>query len=232
MTTPALELRDITMSIRDGRVDRLLLDRVNLSIEPGSVDVLTGPSGSGKTTLLTIAGLLRAAPSGEVLIAGQPTAALSERARAALRRSQVAIVYQSGNLLPALTALEQLELVGRIRGERRHSNHAEATRLLNEVGLTGAAQHRLPRELSGGERQRVGIARALIARPTVLIADEPTSALDPHRAQEITDLIASATKREGYGTLMVSHDDAPTARADHHLELVDGQVRAAHTMIG
>src|SRR5699024_6647712 len=150
------------------------------TVATGEIVVISGDSGSGKSTLLTVAGLLRKPDHGEVRLVGTPTSDLSERQRTTLRRDHLAFVYQSANLLPSLTALEQLQLVGHIRGERPSAIRDRALGLLDDLGIGGRADQ-LPAELSGGERQRVGIARALMGSPQVLIADEPTTSLDPDR---------------------------------------------------
>jgi len=222
----ALALRAVTVEIPDGPATRTLLDAVELEVAPGEVVVITGASGSGKSTLLAIAGLLRRAPSGEVIVADTPTSALAERRRTALRREHVAIVYQSANLLPSLTAAEQLELVGHIGGARRAAARRRARSLLHELGLGVGAAGRLPAQLSGGERQRVGIARALMGRPTILLADEPTAALDGALSAEVAALLAAEARAHELATLIVSHDDAPLAHADRHLHLAGGTLGA------
>ena len=186
--------------------------------------MVTGRSGSGKSTLLSIAGLLRRPPAGEVVLNGRPTAGLSERERTRLRGNQVGIVYQNANLIPNLTALEQLELVGHVLNRRRGIT-ARAHRLLDDLGVGGRADA-LPGQLSGGERQRIGIARALIASPSVLLADEPTAALDPGLAVQVSALIADQTRERGLATLIVTHDSAPLAHAAVHLHLADGRLGA------
>ena len=220
----ALELRALTVTVPDGGHRRVLLDRVDATFLAGQVTVVTGPSGSGKSSLLAVAGLLRRQDDGEILVDGAPTAGASRRARTDVRRHHLGFVFQSANLIPALTAREQLELVGRLNGSPRAETRARADALLADVGLTvhGA---KLPHELSGGERQRVGIARALMADPVVLLADEPTASLDPSLADEVSDLLADQVRRRGIAALIVTHDDAPLAVADRHLELVDRTLR-------
>jgi putative ABC transport system ATP-binding protein len=222
--TAGLRLRGVTVAVRDGERLRTLLDGVDLAVAPGEVVAIAGASGSGKSTLLSVAGLLRGRDAGEVEIAGAPTSGLSERRLAALRSEQVGIVFQSANLLPALTAREQLEIVARIRGERGAEVRRRAERLLAEVGLGGRGG-RLAGRLSGGERQRVGIARALMSRPGLLLADEPTAALDAELAAEIATLLATATRERGLACLIASHDPAPLAGADRRLELRGGALR-------
>lgn len=225
MTTP-LRLSAISQSVPDGRSRRMILDGIDLDVAAGEMVVITGGSGSGKSTLLAITGLLRRAESGDVVIADQPTANLSERARTALRQHHLAIVYQSANLFPTLTALEQLELVGHVKGERKASYRERAASLLGDVGLADRAAN-LPHQLSGGERQRVGVARALMAEPKVLLADEPTASLDPALSAEIAELIADQTRERGLATVLVTHDAAPLRWADRRLDLVGGKLVAA-----
>ncbi len=231
-TSPAatgLILSGITATVPDGSDTRTLLDRVDLTVLPGEVVAVTGPSGSGKSTLLAIAGLLQPPAAGEVVIAGVATSALSEARRTAVRGARVGIVYQSANLLPSLTALEQLELVGRILGAPHRSSATKAARLLEEVGL-GSRAGALPSELSGGERQRVGIARALMADPSVLLADEPTASLDPALAAEISALLAEQTRLHLLATLLVTHDEEPLGHSDRHVAIVDAHLQESATV--
>lgn len=228
---PGLELRAVTESVPDGMKRRILLDAVDLTVSRGELLVITGGSGSGKSTLLAIAGLLRRPESGDVVIGGITTSDLSNRARTALRQDHLAIVYQSANLFPPLTALEQLELVGHIRGERRADAKARAVGLLEELGMADRAGN-LPHQLSGGERQRVGIARALMAEPSVLLADEPTASLDPVLAAEVSELLATQTKSRGLATVLVTHDEAPLKWADRCLHLSGGALSGLTPVAG
>ncbi len=220
---PPLGLRDLTVAVPDGDRTRTLLDRVSFDVAAGEILVVTGGSGSGKSTLLAAAGLLRRPDSGEVLINGAPTSSLSERRRTSLRRRDIAIVYQAANLLPALTAIEQLEIIGHINREKRSEARLRAESLLVEVGL-GERLHQLPGKMSGGERQRVGIARALMAGPSVLLADEPTASLDKGLSTQISELIAVQTERRGLATIIVSHDETPLSHAHRHLHLAGGRL--------
>jgi putative ABC transport system ATP-binding protein len=216
-----LSLRGLTADVPDGRDRRVLLDGVDLDLDTGSITAVTGRSGSGKSTLLSLAGLLRRPPAGDVLVEGTATATLSDRERTRLRGARIGIVYQSANLIANLTALEQLELVGHVLGRRGLTDRARG--LLDDLGV-GHVADTLPGRLSGGERQRVGIARALIAEPRVLLADEPTASLDPDLAAQVSALIADQTRARGLATLIVTHDGAPLAHADQHLHLADGRL--------
>ena len=222
MTEPAVLLEGIRVAFPDGPDERVVLDDLKLSVDPGELVVISGQSGAGKSTLLAVTGLLRRADVGEVTIAGTATSAMSSRQRTAVRRDHIAFVYQSANLLPSLTAVEQLELVGHIRGERSADVRRRARGLLDELGLADRASQ-LPSQLSGGERQRVGIARAFMAEPSVLIADEPTASLDPQRADSVAELLAGASGR-GIATIVVAHDTAALSRADRHLRMEDGRL--------
>jgi len=216
-----LELVGLHIAVPDGEHTRILLDGVDLSVAAGEVVVLTGSSGSGKSSLLAVAGLLRRPAAGDVLVGGTSTEHLSERRRTLLRKQHIGIVYQSANLIPSLTAREQLELVAHVNGVKRRVARDRAAQLLTSVGLV----HRLdalPGQLSGGERQRVGIARALMSEPSVLLADEPTASLDPDLAADIAALIADEAHRRELATIIVTHDDAPGRHADRTLHLAAG----------
>lgn len=221
-----LELRGITVTVPDGSGRRTLLDAVDLEVAPGEVVVVTGHSGSGKSTLLAVAGLLRRPDDGDVVVAGEVAHRRSERERTRLRRRQIAIVYQSANLLPSLTSEEQLELVAHINGEAGPAARRRARDLLDGLGLAPAQRSSLPAQLSGGERQRVGLARALMAEPTVLLADEPTASLDPARSTEVAALLADESHRRGLATVIVTHDAEPLAQASRVLHLEAGALGA------
>ncbi|MEI2699027.1 MAG: ABC transporter ATP-binding protein [Microthrixaceae bacterium] len=222
MTSDALQLSGVRVAFPDGPDERVVLDDLDLGIDKGEFVVISGRSGAGKSTLLAIAGLLRRPDSGEISIAGIPTSSLSERRRTTVRRDHIAFVYQSANLLPTLTAVEQLELVGHIRGEPSGEVRRRAHSLLDDLDM-GERAGQLPSQLSGGERQRIGIARAFMAEPTVLIADEPTASLDPERAVAVAELLAGAAGR-GIATVVVAHDDVALAHADRHLRLDSGRL--------
>ncbi|MCB1005679.1 MAG: ATP-binding cassette domain-containing protein, partial [Acidimicrobiales bacterium] len=167
------------------------LDHVDLHVAAGEVIAVVGPSGSGKSSLLAVAGAMLTPTSGTILVDGVDLGAIDDAARTRLRRERVGFVFQGVNLLPSLTALEQLLLLPHLDGVRPATQRQRAAELLERVGMAHKADRR-PHELSGGERQRVGIARALMVRPAVVLADEPTSALDQARSAEIAALLAAA----------------------------------------
>jgi putative ABC transport system ATP-binding protein len=216
---PIVRLRGVSKVYRRGDVDVPVLDRVDLDIPAGAFEAFMGPSGSGKSTLLNLISGLDAPTTGLVEVAGRDLAAMSDGERADFRAAHVGFVFQLYNLLPVLTAEENVELpllLTRLgRAERRR--HAEAA--LSAVGLTPRADHRPP-QLSGGEQQRVSIARAIVTDPNLIIADEPTGDLDRRAAEEILDLLQSLHRALGKTIVMVTHDPHAAARADRvrHLE--------------
>lgn len=218
-----LSLTDVTLTYGDGDQQVHALDHVDLVVAPGEIVAIVGPSGAGKSSLLAVAGGLTRPTSGSVLVDGTDLTGVSTRALARFRRDHVGFVFQSGNLVPALTAIDQLRLVEKITGRRAATPPEE---LLAAVGMSEHA-HRRPGRLSGGERQRVGIARALVASPSVLLVDEPTAALDRRRSHEIVELLARETHKFGVATVMVTHDHDVLEHVDRVLEMVDGRLRPA-----
>ena len=224
--SPALELKDVTVSYTDGDSQVKALDSVNLSIDPGEFVAVVGPSGSGKSTLLAVAGALTTPDSGQVLVAGEDIVQLGDAQLAQIRRNHIGFVFQStGNLPSALTAEEQLELASKVIGK---TGRYSSTELLDKVGMKHRAKHR-PGSLSGGERQRVGIARALVGDPQVLLVDEPTAALDRARSQEIVALLAKECHDFNVAGIMVTHDYEVLDHCDKVYEMVDGRLTPATT---
>ncbi len=224
----SLQLEHTNLSFPDGDEQRAILTDVSLRVEPGEVVALTGASGSGKSTLLAVAALLQRPDSGSVIIAGQVAPLERESQRTALRRNHIGVVYQAANLLPSLTSLEQLELVAHIDGRLDASAKLRARELLVTVGL----EHRLgarPSELSGGERQRVGIARALMNEPDVLLADEPTASLDDERGHAIMELLTQQAAEHNTATLVITHA-VDQITAHRHLVISSGALHE-HAMI-
>jgi putative ABC transport system ATP-binding protein len=219
--TPAVELRAATRTYGTGERAVTALDRVDARFEPGTFTAVMGPSGSGKSTLLHCAAGLDRLSNGEVVIDGVPVGGMSERALTRLRRSRVGFVFQAFNLVPALTAAQNVALP--LRLARRRPEPGAVAAMLAEVGLAGREGHR-PSELSGGQQQRVAIARALVSRPAVLFADEPTGALDAASGAAVLRLLREAVDRHRQTIVMVTHDPLAAATADRVLFLADGRV--------
>ncbi|MBU6532090.1 ABC transporter ATP-binding protein [Streptomyces sp. NPDC057245] len=219
----SLILTDITLTHPDGDGRLTALDRVTLEVPGGGLTAVVGPSGSGKSSLLAVAATLITPDSGTVAVDGTDTTGLSRGELADLRRNRIGIVFQQPNLLPALTAAEQLQVMTRLDGRRPRAARGRALELLDAVGLADRAGRR-PHQLSGGQRQRVNIARALMNDPGVLLVDEPTSALDHERGAAVVDLITRLTRERGTATVLVTHDRAQLAAADRVARLHDGRL--------
>ncbi|MEU7561075.1 ABC transporter ATP-binding protein [Streptomyces eurythermus] len=222
----SLHLTDVTLTYPDGDGRLTALDRVSLDVPRGTLTVVAGPSGSGKSSLLAVAATLITPDTGTVAVDGRTTSGLSRGELTALRRHKIGIVFQQPNLLPSLTAAEQLQVMARIAGRTPRTARARALELLDAVGLAGQAARR-PHQLSGGQRQRVNIARALMNDPTVLLVDEPTSALDHERGAAVVDLITRLTHQRGTATVLVTHDRTHLTAADQLAEVHDGRLHLA-----
>ena len=197
---------------------------VNLVVEAGEFVALVGPSGSGKSTLLHLMGAMDTPTRGEVHLHGHNLAHTSDAERTRLRCREVGFVFQAFNLLPTLSALENVEIALRLAGISRRERRARATELLERTGLGERVDH-LPRQLSGGERQRVAIARALANQPALLLADEPTGNLDSATGQAIADLLRQFNA-EGQTIVLVTHDPEVAAQAGRVMRLRDGKLAA------
>lgn len=223
--TPALELRDLTVTVPDGEDTLTILDRTSLVVERGELVAVFGESGSGKSTLLAVAGLLRTPTSGTVFVDGHDAGALNSRRRTRLRGDAIGLVFQQANLFPSLTALEQLEIVAHIAGTRPSAARDRATELLRSLGLERRL-HARPAQLSGGEQQRVGIARSLMRDPVVVLADEPTAALDDARGREVIGRMEAAAGEAGVATVLVTHNRDQVSDTVRSLELSSGALHA------
>jgi putative ABC transport system ATP-binding protein len=215
-----LELRRVSKTYGQGPAAVRALSNVDLVVEPGTMVAVMGPSGSGKSTLLTIAGSLEEPSSGEVLVAGSTLSGLSRVDKARLRRRAVGYVFQDYNLLPGLTAAENVSLPLELDGVSARKARAAGLRALDQLGLAGRAQA-FPDQLSGGERQRVAIARALVGERRLLLADEPSGALDSVNAEEVMRLLHEARK-QGVAAVMVTHDAQLASWSDRVVFLRDG----------
>ncbi|MEU6880469.1 ABC transporter ATP-binding protein [Streptomyces sp. NPDC046712] len=218
-----LLLEDVTLTYPDGDGRLTALDSVSLEVPAGRLTAVVGPSGSGKSSLLAVAATLVTPDRGRVVVAGTETGPLDPAARAALRRERIGIVFQQPNLLPSLTAVEQLQVMAHLSGARPKPARERALALLDAVGLADLAARR-PHQLSGGQRQRVNIARALMNEPSVLLVDEPTSALDHERGAAIVDLLATLTRDRSTATVLVTHDHTHLSRTDTTVLVQDGRV--------
>jgi predicted ABC-type transport system involved in lysophospholipase L1 biosynthesis ATPase subunit len=224
VSAPLLRVERLAKTYRSGDLETPVLRGVSLEIERGATASLIGVSGSGKSTLLSLlAGLMRP-QSGSVAFDGTDLAQLDDRARARLRASRIGVVLQSGNLIPFLTAEENVELAVKLAGGARRPERATA--LLHAVGLLKRLDHK-PARLSGGEAQRVAVAVALANEPDLLLADEITGQLDAETADEVMDVIFTARHGRGLTVLFVTHSAALAARAERRFALVDGEVVAA-----
>ncbi|TQM70254.1 putative ABC transport system ATP-binding protein [Actinomadura hallensis] len=219
-----LHMEGVSLRHGDGTEIVQALDDVHLVVPPGELAAIVGPSGAGKSSLLAVAGGLARPDRGTVTVAGTDITAAGARTRAKLRREHIGFVFQSGNLVPALTAVDQLRLPLRFRPRRERSGRPPLA-LLEDVGMADKAD-RYPHQMSGGERQRVGIARALVTEPSVLLVDEPTAALDRARSHDIVRLLARETRRHGVAAVMVTHDHDVLEHCDTVYEMIDGRLAA------
>jgi putative ABC transport system ATP-binding protein len=222
MSDPVVVARGVTKAFEAGPQPVWALRGVDLEVHPGEFLALVGPSGSGKTTLLNLVGALDVPTAGELTVLGQPIASLSRRERAQLRLMSLGFVFQAYNLVPVLTALENVEFVLELQGvgaERRD----RARRVLEDLGLRDLADRRI-NELSGGQQQRVAVARAVATQPKLVLADEPTANLDGENAETLMHLMRDLRDRHGMTFMFSTHDPRVVAHAVRVVTLVDGRV--------
>jgi putative ABC transport system ATP-binding protein len=217
-----LELSNVSKSFGKGTAATRALARVTLSVEPGAMVAVMGPSGAGKSTLLTIAGGLEDPDEGEVIVGGAPLSRMSRNGKARLRRRVIGYVFQDYNLLPGLTAAENVSLPLELDGVPARKARAAGMAALDRLGMASRAGH-YPDQLSGGERQRVSIARAVVGERQLLLADEPSGALDSANGEAVMDLIRAACAR-GVAALVVTHDAHLAARASRIVSITDGRL--------
>lgn len=219
--TNVLDVRDLTRTYRSGDHDLTVLQDVTFRVATGTTCAIVGPSGSGKTTLLGLCAGLDRASSGAVILNGRPLAGLDEDERALLRRELVGFVFQNFQLVPTLSAVENVAVPLELRGESGARNRA--AELLDRVGLGDRLDH-YPVQLSGGEQQRVGLARAFIHRPTILFADEPTGNLDADTGHSVEDLLFELNRETGTTLILVTHDIELAGRCGRMIRLRAGAV--------
>ncbi len=219
----ALQLVEVQRIYGSGETALPILTGANLTLHAGQAVALVAPSGAGKSTLLHLAGLLERPNGGEVLVAGQATAALDDAARTALRRTEIGFVYQFHHLLPEFSALENVTMPQLIAGQTQAVAQSRAAELLAFLGLGQRLTHR-PAELSGGEQQRVAIARAVANAPRLLMADEPTGNLDPQTAEHVFSTLLALVRASGLAALIATHNLDLARRMDRRVTLKDGQV--------
>jgi putative ABC transport system ATP-binding protein len=218
-----LELRQVSKVYGRGATEVHALDRISLSVDEGAMVAVMGPSGSGKSTLLTIAGSLEEPTEGQVIVRGAELGRMSRNDKARLRRRTIGYVFQDYNLLPGLTAAENVSLPLELDGLAGRKARAAGLAALEELGLTDEAD-RYPDQLSGGERQRVAIARAVVGDRRLLLADEPSGALDSGNAESVMRMVHDACKNGGMAAVVVTHDAQLASWADRVLFLRDGRV--------
>jgi putative ABC transport system ATP-binding protein len=223
LTQPAVELKDVRKAYRTGPIEVPALRRVSLRIVPGEFVATAGPSGSGKTTLLNIMGGLDRADAGEVWVAAQNLQLLSSGELARVRLQRIGFVFQTYNLLPVLTALENTEFTLLLQGVTRQVRKERVEKLFAEIGLEGL-ENRRPAELSGGQQQRVAVARAMVTEPALILADEPTANLDSATAISLLDVMERLNRTTGTTFIFSTHDPQVMERAHRLIHLRDGQI--------
>ncbi len=225
MTAPALEMSEVRKVYRMGDDEVVALDHASLTVGADEIVALVGPSGSGKTTLCSIAGGILAATDGTVAVGGERITDYSDKQLTTFRQHQVGFVFQSVNLVPFLTARENLLVVDELGRREGRPARIRADRLLAELGLDDRAKN-LPGQLSGGQKQRVAIGRALMNEPQLVLFDEPTSALDTELGAQVMDLIRSEMKSRRTAAIVVTHDDRITEYCDRTVRIIDGVLAA------
>ncbi len=223
MSNIALEVRDLVKSFSLDGATINAVDNVSFQVKSGEFVALVGPSGSGKTTLLSILAALLTPTSGQVLIDRQDLAQMNEKKRVKLRREKIGFTFQSNNLIPFLTAQENVEFMLRLNGALGRAGKIRSGELLARLGLAERL-HNLPAQMSGGQQQRVAIARALIHQPAVVLADEPTASLDTERAFQVVETFAHLIHENERAGIMVTHDLRMCQYVDRVLQMQDGKL--------
>ena len=219
-----LKVTNLSRTFQSGDTKIAAVNNVSFEVPEGCFASIVGKSGSGKTTLLSLLGTLEKPTSGTVEIDGNDVTKLSDRALTSYRRKKIGFVFQGYNLIPNLTALENVMLPLGFEHVRAHERTKRAAELLNQVGITGDKQQRKPGRLSGGEQQRVAIARALANKPSLILADEPTGNLDSETGKMIFDLLHNLARTERTTIIVVTHDSTIAGKTDKSFRLVDGKL--------
>jgi putative ABC transport system ATP-binding protein len=220
----AIATTDLTMVYQSGHQLTPVLHGINLSIQTGHIHLLMAPSGSGKTTLLSILAGILTPTSGKVFVLGQDITQMKKNELARFRLNNIGFVFQSFNLFPALTALENVEIAFNLKGVATKDAKVRAAKLLDEVGL-GDRLNFLPQNLSGGQKQRVAIARALAGDPKIIFADEPTASLDSQSGQQVIKILYKLAKQKGCTVMIVTHDPRIIPIADRITKIEDGRIQ-------
>jgi ABC-type antimicrobial peptide transport system, ATPase component len=223
ITSPqyALETRAVTKTYTSDSGTIHAVDNVSLQISAGEFVALVGPSGSGKTTMLSMLAALLEPSAGQILLDGQDLAGMNDQQRVAMRRQKIGFTFQANNLVPYLSALENVELMLRLNNRLDKTGHLRAQELLARLGLA-ERMHNLPGQMSGGQQQRVAIARALIHNPSLVLADEPTASLDTERAYQVVETFAALIHEQNRAGIMVTHDLRMVEFVDRVLQMQDG----------
>ncbi|MBS6846155.1 MAG: ABC transporter ATP-binding protein [Firmicutes bacterium] len=225
---PVIRLQDVRKEYVVGDSHIHALDGVSLTVSPGEFVCISGRSGSGKSTMLNMLAGLEKPTSGEIVILDKHIENMSESARIRFRRQYIGFVFQSYNLMPQYTAVENVELPLMLRGIGKRERRKQALAVMEQVGIVSHAEHK-PSELSGGQQQRVGIARALITKPPIVFADELTGNLDTKTSAEIMDLLTGLFRSSGTTFLLVSHDPDMSRYTDRTIHLLDGKIISEET---
>ena len=225
---PVIQLQDVRKEYVVGDSHIHALDGVSLTVTPGEFVCISGRSGSGKSTMLNMLAGLEKPTSGEIVILDKHIENMSESARIRFRRQYIGFVFQSYNLMPQYTAVENVELPLMLRGIGKRERRKQALAVMEQVGIVSHAEHK-PSELSGGQQQRVGIARALITKPPIVFADELTGNLDTKTSAEIMDLLTGLFRKSGTTFMLVSHDPDMSQYTDRTIHLLDGKIISEET---
>ncbi len=228
MSTYALETKSVIKTYQSDTGPIQAVDDVSLEVAAGEFVALVGPSGSGKTTMLSMLAALLMPTSGQIILDGRDLAVMSDRERVAMRREKIGFTFQANNLVPYLSAVENVELMLRLNNRLDKAGKLRSRELLARLGL-GERLHNLPGQMSGGQQQRVAIARALIHNPSLVLADEPTASLDTERAYQVVETFAALIHEQGRAGIMVTHDLRMCEFVDRVLQMQDGKLVNVYT---